>query len=405
MSIDVANVRKDFPILHRQVNGSPLVYLDNAATSQTPQQVIDVIADYYTRYNANIHRGVHALSQEATDTYEKARHTIQAHFNAEHAQEIIFTSGTTHGINIIASGYSQLLSETDELLISALEHHSNIVPWQMLCEKTGAQLRVIPMLPDGTLDMEAYSDLLNSNTKLVFVNHVSNALGTINPIATIIDKAHAVGAKVLIDGAQAAPHIPTDLRALDIDYYVNSAHKLCGPTGIGMLYGKSELLNALPPYQGGGEMIATVTFAKTTYADLPHKFEAGTPNIAGGIAFGAALDYVNGLGLEAISAYEHELLDYATAQLKTIDGLRIYGEAEQKTAVISFLVGDIHPYDMGSILDQMGIAVRTGHHCAQPVMDFFQIPGTLRASFSFYNTKEEVDRLVEGVKKAKMMLE
>ena len=405
MSIDVASVRKDFPILHRQVNGSPLVYLDNAATSQTPQQVIDVIADYYTRYNANIHRGVHALSQEATDTYEKARHTIQAHFNAEHAQEIIFTSGTTHGINIIASGYSQLLSETDELLISALEHHSNIVPWQMLCEKTGAQLRVIPMLPDGTLDMEAYSDLLNSNTKLVFVNHVSNALGTINPIATIIDKAHAVGAKVLIDGAQAAPHIPTDLRALDIDYYVNSAHKLCGPTGIGMLYGKSELLNALPPYQGGGEMIATVTFAKTTYADLPHKFEAGTPNIAGGIAFGAALDYVNGLGLEAISAYEHELLDYATAQLKTIDGLRIYGEAEQKTAVISFLVGDIHPYDMGSILDQMGIAVRTGHHCAQPVMDFFQIPGTLRASFSFYNTKEEVDRLVEGVKKAKMMLE
>ena len=405
MSIDVASVRKDFPILHRQVNGSPLVYLDNAATSQTPQQVIDVIADYYTRYNANIHRGVHALSQEATDAYEKARHTIQAHFNAEHAQEIIFTSGTTHGINIIASGYGQLLSETDELLISALEHHSNIVPWQMLCEKTGAQLRVIPMLPDGTLDMEAYSDLLNSNTKLVFVNHVSNALGTINPIATIIDKAHAVGAKVLIDGAQAAPHIPTDLRALDIDYYVNSAHKLCGPTGIGMLYGKSELLNALPPYQGGGEMIATVTFAKTTYADLPHKFEAGTPNIAGGIAFGAALDYVNGLGLEAISAYEHELLDYATAQLKTIDGLRIYGEAEQKTAVISFLVGDIHPYDMGSILDQMGIAVRTGHHCAQPVMDFFQIPGTLRASFSFYNTKEEVDRLVEGVKKAKMMLE
>lgn len=405
MSIDVANVRKDFPILHRQVNGSPLVYLDNAATSQTPQQVIDVIADYYTRYNANIHRGVHALSQEATDAYEKARHTIQAHFNAEHAQEIIFTSGTTHGINIIASGYGQLLSETDELLISALEHHSNIVPWQMLCEKTGAQLRVIPMLPDGTLDMEAYSDLLNSNTKLVFVNHVSNALGTINPIATIIDKAHAVGAKVLIDGAQAAPHIPTDLRALDIDYYVTSAHKLCGPTGIGMLYGKSELLNALPPYQGGGEMIATVTFAKTTYADLPHKFEAGTPNIAGGIAFGAALDYVNGLGLEAISAYEHELLDYATAQLKTIDGLRIYGEAEQKTAVISFLVGDIHPYDMGSILDQMGIAVRTGHHCAQPVMDFFQIPGTLRASFSFYNTKEEVDRLVEGVKKAKMMLE
>ena len=405
MSWDITKVRADFPILHRNVNGHPLVYFDNAATSQTPKQVIDVIADYYTHYNANIHRGVHALSQEATDAYEKARHTIQNHFNAQHAQEIIFTAGTTHGINIIAAGYSALLQENNELLVSAMEHHSNIVPWQMLCEKTGAHLKVIPMLPNGTLDMEVYETLLNDRTRLVFVNHVSNALGTINPIEKIIDQAHAVGAKVLIDGAQAAPHIPTDVQALDIDYYVTSAHKLCGPTGVGMLYGKSELLNLLPPYQGGGEMIATVTFTKTTYADLPHKFEAGTPNIAGGIAFGAALDYLNSLGLEAIAAYEHELLEYATTQLKKIDGLRIYGEADNKTAVISFLVGDIHPYDMGSILDQLGIAVRTGHHCAQPIMDFFQIPGTLRASISFYNTFEEIDRLVAGVEKAKQMLE
>lgn len=401
----VIDIRNDFPILNREVNGNPLVYLDNAATSQTPQAVIDVISDYYSRYNANIHRGVHTLSQEATDAYEKARHTLQIHFNAAHAQEIIFTSGTTHSINIIASGYSELLNPDDELLISALEHHSNIVPWQMLCEKTGAQLKVIPILSDGTLDLEAYSSLLSNRTQLVFVNHVSNALGTVNPLKLIIEKAHEVNAKVLVDGAQAAPHIITDLQALDIDYYVTSAHKLCGPTGVGMLYGKSELLNLLPPYQGGGEMIATVTFEKTTYADLPHKFEAGTPNIAGGIAFGSALDYMNSIGLNAIAAYEQELLTYATEQLKAIEGLRIYGEASEKTAVISFLVGDIHPYDMGSLLDKMGIAVRTGHHCAQPIMDFFQIPGTIRASFSFYNTFEEVDRLVAGVKKAKMMLE
>ena len=401
----VAEIRADFPILSREVNGSPLVYLDNAATSQTPQAVIDVIADYYSRYNANIHRGVHALSQEATDAYEKARKTIQAHFRAAHAHEVILTSGTTHSINIVASGYSTLLKAGDELLISALEHHSNIVPWQMLCQKTGAQLKVIPMLPDGTLDMEAFAHLLSERTQLVFVNQVSNALGTVNPIPTIIAQAHAVGAKVLVDGAQAAPHIATDVQALDIDYYVTSSHKLCGPTGVGMLYGKTELLRALPPYQGGGEMIATVTFEKTTYADLPHKFEAGTPNIAGGIAFGAALDYMNGIGLEAIAAYEQELLQYATEQLKGIEGLRIFCEAPEKTAVISFLVGAIHPYDMGSILDKMGIAVRTGHHCAQPIMDFFQIPGTIRASFSFYNTFEEVDRLVAGVKKAQMMLE
>ena len=390
---DVNQLREDFPILSRKVNGQPLVYLDNAATSQTPKQVVEVISDYYYRYNANIHRGVHKLSQEATDAYEKARATIQNHFNAAHPHEIIFTAGTTESINCIASGYASLLKKGDELLISALEHHSNIVPWQMLCEKTGALLKVIPMTLEGTLDMNAFELLLNSKTQLVFVNHVSNALGTINPIQEIIDKAHQKGAKVLIDGAQASPHIKADVQALDVDYYVTSAHKLCGPTGVGMLYGKSALLNALPAYQGGGEMIATVTFEKTTYADLPHKFEAGTPNIAGGIAFGAALDYMNGIGIETIASYEAELLAYATTALQRIDGLKIYGEAKEKTAVISFNVGSIHPYDIGSILDQMGIAVRTGHHCAQPIMDFYEIPGTIRASFSFYNTFEEIDRL------------
>jgi cysteine desulfurase/selenocysteine lyase len=402
---DVNQLREDFPILSRKVNGQPLVYLDNAATSQTPKQVVEVISDYYYRYNANIHRGVHKLSQEATDAYEKARATIQNHFNAAHPHEIIFTAGTTESINCIASGYASLLKKGDELLISALEHHSNIVPWQMLCEKTGALLKVIPMTLDGTLDMNAFERLLNSKTQLVFVNHVSNALGTINPIQEIIDKAHQKGAKVLIDGAQASPHIKADVQALDVDYYVTSAHKLCGPTGVGMLYGKSVLLNALPAYQGGGEMIATVTFEKTTYADLPHKFEAGTPNIAGGIAFGAALDYMNGIGIETIARYEAELLAYATTALQRIDGLKIYGEAKEKTAVISFNVGSIHPYDIGSILDQMGIAVRTGHHCAQPIMDFYKIPGTIRASFSFYNTFEEIDRLEAGIRRAVAMLQ
>jgi len=403
--IDVARIREDFPILNRKVHGQPLVYFDNAATSQTPKQVINSIVDYYENYNANIHRGVHALSQEATDAYEQARIKIQKHFNAAHSHEIIFTSGTTHAINIIASGYQTLLGPTDELLVSAMEHHSNIVPWQMLCEKTGAQLKVIPMLPNGTLDLEAYQKLLSPRTQLVFVNHVSNALGTINPIEKLIAAAHAVDAKIVIDGAQAAPHIVTDLQQLDLDYYVTSAHKICGPTGVGILYGKSALLNLLPPYQGGGEMIATVTFEKTTYAGLPHKFEAGTPNIAGGIAFGAAIDYIQSIGIDAIAAYEEELLRYATAQLSKIEGLKIYGQAPHKTAVISFNVGAIHPYDIGTILDKMGIAVRTGHHCAQPIMDYYQIPGTVRASFSFYNTKEEIDRLVVAVNKAKMMLE
>ena len=402
---DLNNIRKDFPILERTVNGQPLVYFDNAATSQTPNQVIDVIADYYRNYNSNIHRGVHSLSQEATDAYEGARKTIQNHFNAAHPHEIIMTSGTTHSINIIASGYTQILQAGDELLISAMEHHSNIVPWQMLCERTGAVLKVIPMSQTGVLEMDVYKTLLSEKTKLVFVNHVSNALGTVNPIDEIIKEAHAIGAKVLIDGAQAAPHIKADVQALDVDFYVTSAHKLCGPTGVGMLYGKESLLNMLPPYQGGGEMIAEVRFEKTTYADLPHKFEAGTPNIAGGIAFGAALDYMNGIGFDTIAAYEQELLDYATEQLKSIDGVRIYGEAPQKTAVVSFNVNEIHPYDIGSILDKLGIAVRTGHHCAQPIMDFYKIPGTVRASFSFYNTKEEIDMMIKALKRAIQMLE
>jgi len=403
--LDVKKIRADFPILSRKVNGQDLVYFDNAATSQTPKQVIDVIVDYYSRLNANIHRGVHKLSQEATDAYEQARKTIQKHFNAAHAHEIIFTSGTTEGINLVASGYATLLKKGDELIVSALEHHSNIVPWQMLCEKTGATLKVIPMTPEGILEMDVYENLLGPQTKLVFVNHVSNALGTVNPIEQIISMAHDYGARVLIDGAQACPHIKPDVQKLGVDFYVTSAHKLCGPTGVGMLYGKEEALNELPTYQGGGDMIATVSFANTTYADLPHKFEAGTPNIAGGIAFGAALDYMNGIGFDSIAQYESELLEYATNKLKQIDGLKIFGEATEKTAVLSFNVAGLHPYDIGSILDQMGIAVRTGHHCAQPIMDYYKIPGTVRASFSFYNTFEEIDRLVEGVHKAVSMLQ
>lgn len=402
---DVAKIREDFPILKREVNGYPLVYLDNAATSQTPKQVVDCIADYYYRYNANIHRGVHTLSQEATEAYEKARQTIQQHFNAANPYEIILTSGTTHGINLVAQGFTTLLNPGDEIWVSALEHHSNIVPWQMLCERSGAVLRVIPMTVAGTLDLKPFKDGLSDKTKLVFCNHVSNALGTINPIEEIIHLAHSVGAAVLIDGAQAAPHIKADVQALGVDFYVVSAHKLCGPTGIGALYGKEEWLNKLPPYMGGGEMIATVSFEETTYAGLPHKFEAGTPNICGGIAFGAALDYLNGIGLDNIAAYEEELLQYATDKLSAIPGLVIYGQAEHKTSVISFNLEGIHPYDVGSILDKLGIAVRTGHHCAQPIMDYFKIPGTVRASFSFYNTFEEVDRLVAGVQKAQLMLQ
>lgn len=401
---NVDKIREDFPILNRKVHGKPLVYFDNAATSQTPQIVINSIVDYYTNYNANIHRGVHTLSQEATDKYEEARIKIQQHFNAKEAYEIILTSGTTHSINMVASGFSSLLKKGDEIIVSALEHHSNIVPWQMLCEKTDAILKVIPMTEEGSLNMETYHSLLNDNTKLVFCNHVSNALGTVNPIEEIIESAHKVDAAVLIDGAQATPHIKPDVQALDVDFYVASAHKLCGPTGMGMLYGKQEWLEKLPPYQGGGEMIATVSFEKTTYAGLPHKFEAGTPDICGGIAFGTAIDYMNSIGFENIATYEDELLQYATKELLKIDGLKIFGTSAKKTAVISFNIGGIHPYDIGAILDKLGIAVRTGHHCAQPIMDFYQIPGTVRASFSFYNTKKEIDILIEGVKKAKMML-
>ena len=405
MAFDVQKIRQDFPILHRQVNEQELVYFDNAATAQTPQSVIDAIVDYYSTTNANIHRGVHALSQEATEAYEAARQKIQKHFNAAHPYEIILTSGTTEAINCIASGYASILQPGDEVIVSAMEHHSNIVPWQMLCEKTGAQLKVLPMLQNGTLDMEAYAQLLNARTQLVFVNPVSNALGTVNPVASIISQAHAVGAKVLIDGAQATPHYKVDVQALAADFYVTSAHKICGPTGVGMLYGKAEHLRELPPYQGGGEMIAEVTFEKTTYADLPHKFEAGTPNIAGGIAFGAALDYVNSIGLEAIATYEASLLAYATAALEQLPGITIYAKDVEKVAVLSFNVQGLHPYDVGSILDKMGIAVRTGHHCAQPIMDYYEIPGTIRASFAFYNTKEEIDRMVEALKKAITMLQ
>lgn len=403
-TLDIPRLRKDFPILERTVHGRPLVYLDNAATSQTPTQVVEAIVDYYKRYNANIHRGVHSLSQEATDAYEQARQKVQRHFNIAHAKEVIFTSGTTHGINLVATGFTPFLGAGDELLVSAMEHHSNIVPWQMLCERTGASLRVIPMNRNGELIMEEYHRLLSERTKLVFCNHVSNALGTINPIGEIIEAAHGVGAAVLIDGAQAAAHIKVDLQALDVDFYTVSAHKMCGPTGVGALYGKETWLDRLPPYQGGGEMIDQVTFERSTYAGLPHKFEAGTPNICGGIAFGAALDYMNGIGFDAIAHYEEGLLAYATEQLQQIEGLKIYGTAQEKTSVISFNIAGIHPYDIGTILDQLGIAVRTGHHCAQPVMDYYGIPGTVRASFSFYNTQDEVDVLVAGVKKAREML-
>ena len=401
---DVTAIRKDFPILKREVNGYLLVYFDNAATSQKPQVVIDSIVDYYSNYNANIHRGVHALSQEATDAYEAARKKIQKYIGAEKQHEVIFTSGTTHSINIVANGFSNLLHEGDEIVVSAMEHHSNIVPWQMLCQRTGAVLKVIPMSEEGALQMQEYKSLLNSKTKLVFVNHISNALGTINPVKEIIELAHQHGAAVLIDGAQACAHQQVDVQELDADFYVSSAHKMCGPTGIGFLYGKESWLNKLPPYQGGGEMIKEVSFEKTTYAELPHKFEAGTPNVSGGIAFGIAIDYLNSIGLEAIAAYEQELLEYATKQLLEIPGLRIYGTSADKTSVISFNLEGVHPYDVGTILDKLGIAVRTGHHCAQPIMDFYQIPGTVRASFSFYNTTEEIDRLVAGVKRAQQML-
>ena len=402
--LDLQKIRADFPILSQKVNGKPLVYFDNGATSQKPQVVIDAIAKYYQEINANIHRGVHTLSQLATDAYELSRGKMQHHINAKHAHEVLFTSGTTHGVNLVANGFASLLKSGDEVLVSALEHHSNIVPWQMLCGRTGATMKVIRMNEKGELILSAFDQLLSEKTKIVTVNHISNALGTINPIKYIIDKAHEFGAAVFIDGAQAVPHLKPDVQALDCDFYAFSGHKMCGPTGTGILYGKEAWLNKLPPYQGGGEMIKEVTFEKTTYADLPHKFEAGTPNISGGIVLGTAVDYMNAIGFENIQAQELALLEYGTQRLLEIEGLRIFGTSENKTSVISFNIDGIHPYDIGTIIDKLGIAVRTGHHCAQPIMNFFEIPGTIRASFSFYNTKEEIDSLVEAVKKAKMML-
>ena len=401
---DIHKIRAEFPILSQTVNGKPLVYFDNGATSQKPQVVIDAYAKYYSEINANIHRGVHTLSQLATDAYEESRTKIQKHINAKQTNEVIFTSGTTHSVNIIASGFAAFLKSGDEVLVSALEHHSNIVPWQMLCERTGAILKVIPMNESGELIQSEYQKLLSSKTKIVAVNHISNALGTINPIREMIQKAHEVGAAVLIDGAQAVPHLKPDVQDLDCDFYVFSGHKICGPTGTGILYGKESWLNKLPPYQGGGEMIATVSFEKTTYAELPHKFEAGTPNIAGGIVLGVAVDYMNSIGFDNIAKQELELLNYGTKKLLEIEGLKIFGTAKEKTSVISFNIEGIHPYDIGTIIDKKGIAVRTGHHCAQPIMDYYQIPGTIRASFAFYNTKEEIDVMVEAIKKAKTML-
>lgn len=402
--LDIPKIRAEFPILSQTVNGKPLVYFDNGATSQKPQVVIDAYAKYYSEINANIHRGVHTLSQLATDAYEESRAKIQKHINAKQTNEVIFTSGTTHSVNIIAAGFAALLKSGDEVLVSALEHHSNIVPWQMLCERTGAILKVIPMNETGELIQSEYQKLLSSKTKIVTVNHISNALGTINPIREMIQKAHEVGAAILIDGAQAVPHLKPDMQDLDCDFYVFSGHKMCGPTGTGILYGKESWLNKLPPYQGGGEMIATVSFEKTTYAELPHKFEAGTPNIAGGIVLGVAIDYMNSIGFDNIAKQELELLNYGTKKLLEIEGLKIFGTAKEKTSVISFNIEGIHPYDIGTIIDKKGIAVRTGHHCAQPIMDYYQIPGTIRASFAFYNTKEEIDVMVEAVKKAKTML-
>ncbi len=402
--LNISNIRQDFPILNQTINGKPLIYFDNAATSQKPLQVIAAEAKYYTEINANIHRGVHTLSQKATDAYEQARITIQKHLNAKQSFEVLFTTGTTMSINMVASGFAQLLQPNDEVLISALEHHSNIVPWQMLCEKTGAILKVLPINTKGEMCLDELDTLLSKKTKIVSISHISNALGTINPIKIIIDKAHQVGAAVMIDGAQAVPHLNIDVQELDCDFYAFSGHKMCAPTGIGVLYGKEEWLNKLPPFMGGGEMIKEVTFEKTTYAGLPFKFEAGTPNIAGGIVLGAALDYINSIGLENIKPYEDELLAYATQKISAIEGVKIIGTAEHKASVLSFIIEGTHPYDVGSIIDKLGIAVRTGHHCTQPIMQFFNIPGTIRASFAFYNATAEIDVFIEALKKAKMML-
>lgn len=404
-NLNIASIRNDFPILNEVVNGKPLVYFDNAATTQKPRLVLDALSGYYEHYNANIHRGIHHLAEKATSAFEQSRKRLQAFLNAAHSEEIIFTYGTTDGINLVASAYGRkFLTEGDEVIISTMEHHSNIVPWQMLCEEKGCILKVIPINDEGELLMDEYEKLLTERTKFVSVVHVSNALGTINPIKEIIAKAHAVGAKVLIDGAQASSHIEIDVQELDCDFYSLSLHKIYGPTGMGILYGKRDLLNAMPPYRGGGEMIKEVTFEKTTYNELPYKFEAGTPNIADVVAAKFALDYVDSLGKANISAYEHELLAYATEAVKEIDGLRIIGRAKEKVSVLSFVIEGIHHQDIGVLLDQQGIAVRTGHHCTQPLMNRFNITGTSRASFAVYNTTQEIDRLIQGLHKVKRML-
>jgi len=399
-TFDIERVRREFPILHQKVNGKPLVYLDNAATAQKPESVLRALDKYYREYNSNIHRGVHYLSERATQAYEQARQAAQRFINAGDPSELIFVRGTTEAINLVAQTYGRRhVGAGDEIIISAMEHHSGIVPWQMLCDEKGAKLRVIPMNDRGELLLEEYEKLLGPRTRFVSVAHVSNALGTINPVREIIKLAHRQGVPVLLDGAQAAPHIKVDVRALDADFYAFSSHKLYGPTGVGVLYGKAKLLEAMPPYQGGGDMISSVTFEKTTYNKLPHKFEAGTPNIAGAIGLGAAIQYLNQFDWEQVESFERDVLAYATERVSAVPGVRLIGTAREKTAVLSFVIEDIHPHDVGTILDQEGIAIRTGHHCAQPVMDRFGIPGTARASFGLYNTRADVDALVAGLHK------
>jgi cysteine desulfurase/selenocysteine lyase len=401
---NVREIRQDFPALRQQVYGKNLIYFDNGATSQKPQLVLDAINQYYSKDNANIHRGVHHLSQKATSEFEDARETIRGFIHAAKKEEIIFTKGTTDGINLVAFSFGELLSAGDEIIISAMEHHSNIVPWQLLAERKQLKLRVIPMTRKGELDMVQFEQLLSSKTKLVAVTHISNSLGTINPVKEIISKAHAVGARVLIDGAQSVQHMAVDVRDLDCDFFVFSGHKLFGPTGIGVLYGKEQLLDEMPPYQGGGDMISKVTFEKTTYNELPFKFEAGTPHIAGGICLGTAIKYLQQYNIQDLQAYESELTEYAQEMLETFENIQLIGTAKNKTSVVSFNVPGIHPFDIGTLLDKQGIAVRTGHHCTQPIMDFYQIPGTVRASFAFYNTKEEIDAFIAAVEKSLSML-
>lgn len=401
----IEKIRGDFPLLKEIEESRNMVFLDSAASSQKPRVVIDGISKYYQTINANVHRGVYQLSQEATDAFEASRRKIAQYINAEHEYEVIFTKGTTESINLVAHSFGQKFIERgDVILVSEMEHHANIVPWQLLCERTGAVLDVIPLLENGTLDLEVFEKKIGQGVKLLSIVHVSNALGTVNPVKEMVQKAHSYGVPVLIDGAQSITHMEIDVQDLDADFFVFSGHKLFGPTGVGVLYGKEKWLNVLPPYQGGGEMIKTVTFKQSTWADLPHRFEAGTPNIAGVVGMGMGIDYLNSLNASYLSRHESELLQYATKNLKEIDGLRVYGEAPRKAGVISFLVANHHPYDVGVLLDQMGIAVRTGHHCAQPIMDYYEIPGTIRASISFYNTYSDIDRLVEGVKKAAKML-